>query len=473
MAFNGTRFEEPKLRFSNKDGNGFVTDTHPIRGIVQNRPYDYAMTARDIVREVRLGVVCPQPDVQKLYGFLCDLHQSKRPTSRVEYLLPYPGFAQAFGVSLNVPLSNGSGWNAYCEPATSADIENGSSLLAQNIIRSIDALRASVHPSVVLIYVPDRLEQWKRYKTDASRFDLHDFVKAYCVQKGITTQLIEESTLNHPHQCEVLWWLALSFYMKTMLTPWVLDTMDRHTAFVGIGYSVNTNANKGQQITLGCSHIYSADGRGLQYRLRKLDDVIFDRMGNPYMSHDDARRLGESVRQLFFDAGGLPQRAVIHKRTHFKPEEKEGLLEGLQGINAVDMLEISMDSALRYTAMRYQQQGWQFDGFPIRRGTAVVLDRRRALLWVHGAAESVIQSNRSFYLGKSRIPTPLLITRHYGMSPLDVLTREILGLSKMNWNTFDMYTKMPATIQSSNAIAQIGSLLERFSSASYDYRLFT
>jgi argonaute-like protein implicated in RNA metabolism and viral defense len=77
-----------------------------------------------------------------------------------------------------------------------------------------------------------------------------------------------------------------------------------------------------------------------------------------------------------------------------------------------------------------------------------------------------------YYQGKRRIPAPLVVRRHVGQSDLNVLAEEILGLSKMNWNTFDLYTKLPATIQSSSQIARIGSLLQRFSSVSYDYRLF-
>lgn len=50
--------------------------------------------------------------------------------------------------------------------------------------------------------------------------------------------------------------------------------------------------------------------------------------------------------------------------------------------------------------------------------------------------------------------------------------KEILGLSKMDWNNFDLYTKLPSTLQSSNEIARIGSLLQRFGTESYDYRLF-
>jgi argonaute-like protein implicated in RNA metabolism and viral defense len=65
-----------------------------------------------------------------------------------------------------------------------------------------------------------------------------------------------------------------------------------------------------------------------------------------------------------------------------------------------------------------------------------------------------------------------MLRRHAGSSDLRLVADEILGLSKMNWNTFDLYTKLPATVQSSNEIARIGSLLEHFGSSSYDFRLF-
>ena len=65
-----------------------------------------------------------------------------------------------------------------------------------------------------------------------------------------------------------------------------------------------------------------------------------------------------------------------------------------------------------------------------------------------------------------------MVRRHAGRTDLKSLAEEILGLSKMNWNTFDLYTTLPATVHSSNEVARIGSLLQRFGAASYDYRLF-
>jgi hypothetical protein len=136
------------------------------------------------------------------------------------------------------------------------------------------------------------------------------------------------------------------------------------------------------------------------------------------------------------------------------------------------MIEINVEDNIRYLASILDSQGGlKEDGFPVRRGTSVLHDKSTALLWAHGVTTAV-NPRMKYYQGKRRIPAPLLLRRHLGKTPLEVLCMEILGLSKMNWNTFDMYARLPATIQSSNEIARIGSLLERFGRNSYDYRLF-
>ena len=83
-----------------------------------------------------------------------------------------------------------------------------------------------------------------------------------------------------------------------------------------------------------------------------------------------------------------------------------------------------------------------------------------------------VKPNWTYFQGKRRIPGPVVLRRYAGCSDLGVLATEILGLSKMDWNSGDLYSKMPATVLSSKSIAQIGSLLDRFGEASYDYRLF-
>ena len=62
--------------------------------------------------------------------------------------------------------------------------------------------------------------------------------------------------------------------------------------------------------------------------------------------------------------------------------------------------------------------------------------------------------------------------KHYGVSNIRQVANEILGLTKMNWNSFDLYTQLPATVHSSSEIARIGKLLSKREGATYDYRYF-
>ena len=465
---DGVELPEPFLVFSNRQGDGYATDQLPVRGILTHRPYDYSLTTRGIQDRVTVGIVAPKRDFTTLSRFLHDLHVHVAANTKQEYLVDYPGFAQGFGLPLDISEAR---WIDCPEPSDSLGPEEGTRALVANILGAIARLEAAGPPNVVIIYIPRRWAAWNRYETESESFDLHDFVKAACVQRGIASQFLREETFAKGQRCEILWWLALSCYAKALRTPWVLKEWEPRTAFVGIGYGIEPRAERGSHIVLGCSHLYTGDGVGLRYRLSKIENPIW-RKKNPFMSFEDARRLAETVKQLFFEAtSSLPQRVVFHKRTPFIRDERNGLREGLRDVQEIDMLEINVDRAMRFVSARTHNGKWEEANFPVARGTAVILEPRRFLLWVHGSTKA-LNPSQTYYQGKSRIPAPLMVIRHCGTSPLALVAREILGLSKMDWNSFDLYSKFPATLSSSSAIARIGSLLQRFGARSYDYRLF-
>lgn len=470
---SGLEVHEPRLLFATKRGEITATDVHPVRGIVNNRPFDFPLTQRGLKTSLRLGVICPARETALLQAHLDGYARRITPgPSEIDYLPPYPGFDAAFGVALETPSRGSSAWFTCPEPSSSMSDGSGSIQVANTISRGLETLQGSCSPHAVLIFIPERWTAFRSYSTETERFNLHDFVKAKAVQRGIGTQFLEESTLQDPLQCRVRWWLSLAFYVKAMRTPWVLEGLDPNTAFVGLGMSPNRAPEEGKQIVLGCSHIYSARGEGLQYRLSKVENPVFHGK-NAFLSREDARRVGENIRELFFDSRDkLPERVVIHKRTHFTKEERIGLQEGLSGVAEIEMLEIVEGHDLRYVASRASRDGSLYeDNFPVRRGTVVKLDDYSALVWLHGST-NLDGSERRYYQGKRRIPTPLLVRRHAGRSDLGTIAEDMPGLSKMNWNTFDLYARLPATIHSSNEIARIGSLLEKFGSRSYDFRLF-
>src|SRR5690606_35468410 len=170
---------------------------------------------------------------------------------------------------------------------------------------------------------------FKTYEYQEYRFDLHDNIKAFSASRGNSTQLIREETLDDNLKCQIHWWLSLSFYVKSLRTPWILNNQEKNTAYAGIGYSVSKIQDK-SEIVIGCSHIYDSNGQGLKYRLSKIDNYFLDRQNNPYLSYKDAFQFGVSIRELFYQSlDKLPERVVIHKRTRFTEEEVNGIKASL------------------------------------------------------------------------------------------------------------------------------------------------
>jgi hypothetical protein len=469
----GVELTEPNLIFSNRAGTATVTDPHPVRGIIENQPFDYSLSARKLTGPIQIGVICPAKESKQLSEYLQRLHQPIAPGKyEADYLLAFNGFQSAFGTPLQIPAPGDHLWLTCPEIDTGFDEQRGALQLSQHVTTCLNALKAAALPNITIIFIPTRWARWRKFETASERFDLHDFVKAFCAPQGIATQFLEEDTLENELQCRIRWWLSLALYVKSMRTPWVLSSLDADSAFVGLGISLDRKARKGNQVILGCSHLYNAHGQGLQFRLSKIEDPVI-RNKSTFMSYEDARRVGETIRQLFWESQfRLPERVVIHKQTPFMPYERKGLQAGLSGVKHIDLLEIHIDSALRYLASVPQSNDtFKVDGYPVKRGTLLRLDNDSALLWVNGVSRA-INPKLNYYQGKRRIPAPLVIRRHSGGSDLRLIGEEILGLSKMNWNSFDLYTKLPATVETSKQIAKIGALLERFASGSYDYRLF-
>ena len=236
VKYTGIQLAEPDLVFSNKAGTGLTRSPHPIRGLVENRPFDYPLTARGFFTGLRLGVICPAGEAKSLHRYLNNVNRTLTPTQNErDYLVDYPGFQSAYGVPVELPEPGQSGWFVCPEPSSS-DAHSNALELAGHINRGIEALQSSYAPHVVMIFYPSRWCEFRGYRTEAERFDVHDFVKAFCVQRGIATQFLNQETFEDDYQCRVWWWLSLALYVKGMRTPWVLNSLADDTAFVGLGF---------------------------------------------------------------------------------------------------------------------------------------------------------------------------------------------------------------------------------------------
>jgi hypothetical protein len=473
VQHKGVQFLEPQLSFTNKISTNISRDFHPMRGLCNHRPYDFLENGIINSNEINIGVICPKQYSARLNTFLNQLNQQHNADFNPDYLIDYPGFASAYNIALNIPHLDSDKWIDVSITHTATEKSTALNL-ARLITSKLEQLASNNSKLIITIFIPNEWQAFRKYIDDGESFDLHDYIKAFAASKGIATQLIEEDTLSDTLKCQKFWWLSLSYYVKSLRTPWVLDGNDLSTAFAGIGYSIDKKGDKAN-VVIGCSHIYNSQGQGLKYKLSKVGDFVLDKQMNPYLSYNDAFQFGVSIRELFLNSmDRLPTRVVVHKRTRFTIEEIKGIVDSLSmaGIDKIDLIEINYEQDARFFATRVNSGDLVLDAFGLSRGTCVLLDNNSALLWTHGIVPSVRNPNNKYYLGGRNIPAPLRITKHYGSSNVNLIASEILGLTKVNWNSFDLYTKLPATINSSNQIARIGNLLSRFEGKVYDYRYF-
>ena len=471
IIFNGIEGRDPELIFYNPQSKSMTSDFHPMRGITNNAPLDNAWNNNILRSGIRLGVICPANYNKQFGDFLNQLNCKQAVNYNADYVIPFPGFFDAFKVGLNIPSQDSDNW-LDIEPSKNPNIKMATVSLGESICHRLDAL-SSASTDVVLIYIPKAYENFTGYNDGEEKFDLHDYVKAYAAQKNIATQFVREKTVESNMYCQIMWALSLALYVKSSRIPWLVSGIQKDTAFAGIGYSVSPSVN-GSNIVVGCSHIYSSDGQGMKYKLSKIDDVTFDRKKNPYLSEDEAYRLGLNIKELFYKSfTELPKRVVIHKRTPFRKEEIKGITESLAGagIINIDLLEISYEDNMKCFELSSHDMAVA-DGFPVRRGLYFPQNDNTMFLFTHGIAPSVRNPKFRYIQGGKSIPLPLKIVKHYGSGTMEQIATEILGLFKMNWNSFGLYSKLPCTIESSNEIARIGKLLSQFEGTVYDYRFF-
>lgn len=466
LCFSGIKIPEPTLLFAN-NGN-MVNCANPMSGLIQNMPYDFISKVLP-PEPIDIGVICPANSSPTFEKFLRPLSFGNIPARGKDYYQAYTGFQNVYKTPIHIPSIDSDLW-IRCR-----DNQSDARVLADNIFRALESLVQKSKNCVVLIYFPESWNKLKSFKIGSQDIDFHDYIKSLAAQQNIPTQIIEERTIKSSHsilRCNIYWWLSLAIFVKSGRIPWTLGSLDNQSAYAGIGYCMDNNPNKGHQIIIGCSHLFNCHGEGLKFRLKRIEDTSLCDRKNPYLTEDEAYYFGLNIIDMFKSSmTNMPKRVVIHKRTTFKKQEISGLVRALSPyVQDIDLITIE-ESSIRMINEICETQGFKPHSYPVFRGTCIPVTDYQALLWTHGTLPSIRQ-NYWYLVGSKGIPVPLMITRCYGKTDLSIIAAEILSFTKLNWNTFEYHTKLPATIEMSNNAARIGLLLKHCNGYSFDSRLF-
>lgn len=456
-----TLLKEPLLLFSSADPS--KVDEHPLQCLVKYGPYSKNSFASG-ADHVSVAIVGPDSDTGKAgrKHVLSNVKNPQQPSDRKDYIPPYPGFEQLFKIPL-VPAPNTAqlAWPLRLEELGSGSPTDRVRRTIAKRMRQLATVQDAF--DVAVMHLPD---EWG-LGLKSGTFDAHDEMKAIGAEIAIPTQIINDRTFSFNYLASISWRLAIALYVKAGGIPWRLAPLPGiplESAYIGLAYALRGDPKEARLVTC-CSQVFDADGGGMQFVAYDARDPLENSDNarkNPYLSRTDMRAVLARSLCLYRrrNGGAIPQRVVVHKTTAFTVDELAGVSDALVAVKEKECVQITTNVKWRGVwlkaarAARRQREKSEPDRYPVYRGSMIPLSRTSALVWVAGNAPSVAQHGGSYYQGGKSIPSPLLMIRHMGRGPLELIATEILALTKMDWNNDALYDPVPVTIRYSQCLAR-------------------
>lgn len=250
------------------------------------------------------------------------------------------------------------------------------------------------------------------------------------------------------------WHMGVSLLYKSGRTPWRPADLPANTCFVGISFHY-LKRRSGGLVYASLAQAVSTEFEPFALSGAAIDqDQRRDR--RPYLNEEQARGLLDDIlREYEARAGVSPDRIVFHKTSAYEPEEIAGFQQAAAG--RVASCELVW---LRPTSFRLVRKGQQEP-------------------W-RGTLCTVGDENYLFTMGFMRwwreypgphIPAPVEIGSALA-TDLRERAREILALTKMNWNSSEGVSRYPVTLSFARKVGEIMAELPEGKAPNPSYRFY-
>jgi hypothetical protein len=235
------------------------------------------------------------------------------------------------------------------------------------------------------------------------------------------------------------WNFHTALYYKAGGAPWRLirDEADLTCCFVGVSFYKTLDEST---IFTSSAQVFNERGHGLIVRGSPAKITKDDR--NIHMTSDGAYKLiTDALAAYRGEHRTMPARVVVHKTSPFDEEEIDGFIKGIEErkVEFYDLVNISRS----YTRL------FRVGLYPPLRGTAIIVDEDRALLYSRGGIE-FFQTYPGMY-----VPRPIDVLAVDSDRSVSAITKEVLALTKMNWNNTQFDNSMPITVQAARKVGRI------------------
>lgn len=506
--FKSEYIEEPDLVFGRQ-----IEEKDPRIGLMYNGPYQYSDESQPSPSQIKVGIIGSSSTMTSAKRVLEKLGKKIESQEPNKWLYPdYPGFIKNSIIQCEFITSEN--WQAIIKENEIKAVLSISENINKRIAAGVNLFRDKVKtiglednkPDVIICALPPDIEeycgiseqtrgakkpkftpieklrqdmksvgqtfldQWgldiskEHFKEDLD-LDFRNALKGKVMEFGIPVQILKDSVASGflyygesgvketQEPATLAWNLSTALYYKANGKPWRLAKLRQDTCYVGISFFRNLlNPNVDMQTSM--AQVFTHNGEGIVIR---GTEVTRDKVAKePHMSQRQARDLLTKALETYEQkAGRGPSRIVIHKTTSFSYDEKAGFSSAADKVS-IDFVTISNQHPYRFARTGI---------YPVIRGTIIHLAHNKCLLYTSGYIPRI-----RTYPGQ-RIPRPLLIT-HSGDSEMIDICKEILGLTKLNWNTTAFATYLPITLEFSHKVAGILSELEEGKLLQNHYRFY-
>lgn len=287
--------------------------------------------------------------------------------------------------------------------------------------------------------------------------DFRRQLKARMMQHEVPVQIVRESTLDISEQVRLglpgsnplsdrLWNFSTGVFYKLGRKPWRLHSARDGVCYIGLAYR---RANDGR--TACCAaQLFLDSGDGLVF-VGDFGPWYSEERREFHLTKNAARELLEGALATYSAQGGRELHEVfVHARSGLDQEEFDGFREACpKDVNLVG-IRVRKDRLgprlFRHDTHRdFSRRGM----YPVLRGIFWQRNDREGFLFTSGFKERI-----AAYDGWE-IPVPLGISLQHGESDIVIIAKDILALTKINYNACQLGESEPITIKYSDRVGEI------------------
>ena len=279
-------------------------------------------------------------------------------------------------------------------------------------------------------------------------------LKARLLNDRIVTQIVRETTLT-PQEfvsekgnplrrledpASVAWKMCTGVYYKSGGKPWSLADIRSGVCYVGLVYK-RSALLRDERHACCAAQMFLADGDGIVFR-GALGPWYSPDTKQFHLDKEAAYSLIEMVLSEYMNIyDEYPNELFLHAQSSFTNDEWDGFQNATKTGTKIVGVQIRGDGS-NFKLFRQSE-------YPVIRGTVAILNDRDAYLWTTGFVPCL-----GTYIGPET-PNPIFVRVRNADYPIEQVLQDIMGLTKINFNSCQFNCRFPVTLNFANAIGDV------------------